>query len=291
MDRWPDSTYPPSLTSYPVQNLKTQQGTGLYPIPYGWASQEPYLQNPVPYPPTDSYPPPPAQRQDRGPPYPRDPAPTQYSSFYNSTTAEQTPPPYPDYNYHQSDSRSCSRDPRQDQRQDPKREFDKYIADQERYPRDPRGTHQHKYDPDYNKRPPLYPPQGLDRDQPWADDRYDSRKGASISDTRSNYERHPTQQNPSPPLGGRRPRLNEYFVNGTGISHEVIEMYTTRFLGLEASTRPSAYRVRSLALDSSSKYSVLTHQRLGPPRLYGYGTSPFHRGKLRIKHGQAECYC
>ena len=43
----------------------------------------------------------------------------------------------------------------------------------------------------------------------------------------------------------RRPELNDYFIDGVGIHREVLQRNICKYLGPEASSRPSEYNVRS----------------------------------------------
>ena len=101
-------------------------------------------------------------------------------------------------------------------------------ADQECYQRDPRGATQDNHHSYHD------PPQRPNSDQPWVDDRYGPRE-------------RPSAYDPPSRLG-----LQEHWVNGEGISREVIKNNINAFLGLEAYVRPEVYKVRPLAIERFS---------------------------------------
>ena len=57
----------------------------------------------------------------------------------------------------------------------------------------------------------------------------------------------PEKPSRDPPRDGRVPRdLNEYFVDGEGISRAVLQMEICKYLGPEATSRPGTYNVRHI---------------------------------------------
>ena len=48
-----------------------------------------------------------------------------------------------------------------------------------------------------------------------------------------------------------RPRLNEYWIDGEGITREVLQTEICRFLGAEATCRPGDYNVRDVTFIAS----------------------------------------
>ena len=238
MSYWPNSTYPTLPPPYPVQDSTSYQLQYPYLDSYSQATRKPHPPNLGPYPPKDAYPPL-AQPHNRPPLHPRDPPLVQYSYPSNPATIQQAPPTYPGYEHNQRDARPEQRDPWLG----PRQEFDYCIADQECYQRDPRGATQDNHHSYHD------PPQRPNSDQPWVDDRYGPRE-------------RPSAYDPPSRLG-----LQEHWVNGEGISREVIKNNINAFLGLEAYVRPEVYKVRPLALERFSNDPHIIDRYPGSPRL------------------------
>ena len=56
-------------------------------------------------------------------------------------------------------------------------------------------------------------------------------------------EREPERRRDTGREPKRRPELNDYFIDGQGIHREVLQRNICKYLGPEASSRPSEYNV------------------------------------------------
>ena len=82
----------------------------------------------------------------------------------------------------------------------------------------------------------------------------DRDRGERRGDDRDNYPKrtrgdgYPPKEPAREPARAAPSRLNEYFIEGDGISREVLQIDICKHLGPEATSRPATYNVRDSTL-------------------------------------------
>jgi len=79
----------------------------------------------------------------------------------------------------------------------------------------------------------------------------DRDRGSRREDDRDTYPRksaYPSKEPTRETARAAPARLNEYFIEGDGISREVLQIDICKHLGPEATSRPATYNVRACTL-------------------------------------------